>query len=48
MAVIDVLFIQSALLDFYVKTILMSKTKPQKHLLVRRTLTELHALLSHV
>lgn len=29
------LLVQSALLDFYLKTILMSKTKPQKHVLVR-------------
>lgn len=31
------LLVQSALLDFYLKTILMSKTKPQKHVLVRQS-----------
>lgn len=42
------LLVQSALLDFYLKTILMSKTKPQKHVLVRHTVTELFVLLSCV
>ncbi|XP_053850288.1 eIF-2-alpha kinase activator GCN1 isoform X1 [Vidua macroura] len=37
---------KSALLDFYLKTILMSKTKPQKHVLVRQCL-ELLVMLSH-
>lgn len=40
------LLVQSALLDFYLKTILMSKTKPQKHVLVRQYL-ELLVVLSH-
>lgn len=40
------LLVQSALLDFYLKTILMSKTKPQKHVLVRQCL-ELLVMLSH-
>lgn len=40
------LLFQSALLDFYLKTILMSKTKPQKHVLVRQCL-ELLVMLSH-
>lgn len=42
------LLVQSALLDFYLKTILMSKTKPQKHVLVRYPTTELFVLLSYM
>lgn len=32
------LLVQGALLDFYLKTILMSKTKPQKHVLVSQSI----------